>query len=281
MTPTCPNPVFIIGAPRSGTTALAWSLAKHPAFWTAGESQILLDLFGDGELERNYARASTLGGSFLAQNGVERDAFLGYVGVGLNALFTSCSGGRRWIDKTPANTLIASVIADLFPGALFLHILRDGRQVVHSMLNFATLGSRSHLESMTEPWMHDFRAACITWREHVQAALRFEAEHPDRCLTVAHDRLVDDPLGSFERIFSFLGAEPNDAPAEHIRTHLLNSSFADDGSDPAARDRLAVTTLWRRWPAGRREIFREEAGDTLAAAGLARDDDLIVHEVPA
>lgn len=266
---TCPNPVFVIGAPRSGTTALAWSLAKHPDFWTAGESQVLLDLFGNGELERNYARASTPGGSFLVKNEVERDAFLGYVGLGLNTLFTSCSGGRRWIDKTPANTLIANTIADLFPDALFLHILRDGREVVHSMLHFAALGSRAHLESVGEPWMHDFRAACVTWREHVAAALQFESDRPERCLTVVHEQLVRDPRAGFGRILSFLDAMPDDGPAEHIRTKLLNSSFADDGTDPAARDRLPDAVLWRRWSNGERAIFREEAGDTLAAAGLA------------
>src|SRR5208283_4344638 len=42
----CPDPVFILGAPRSGTTALAWSLAQHSSLWTSGESYILWELFG-------------------------------------------------------------------------------------------------------------------------------------------------------------------------------------------------------------------------------------------
>jgi len=259
----CTSPVFVIAAPRSGTTALAWSLAKHPDFWNLGESQVLLDLFGNGELERNYERAATPGGSFLERSGVERAEFLGHLGLGLNALFTSCSGGRRWIDKTPANALIADVIAELFPGASFLHILRDGRQVVHSMLNFAALGSRTHLMSMTEPWMRDFRSACATWRRHVDAALRFEEIHPERCITIVHAQLAHDPAAGFERILSFLGAVSYDGPAEHFRTHLLNSSFEDDGFDPVERDRRHGATPWTEWSDDERAIFDEEAGEML------------------
>src|SRR5262245_43980994 len=54
----CTRPVFIVGSPRSGTTILAWSLAKHSHFWTSDESQILWDLFEGGRLGRNYGRQS-------------------------------------------------------------------------------------------------------------------------------------------------------------------------------------------------------------------------------
>jgi hypothetical protein len=262
------NPVFIIGAPRSGTTALAWSLAKHPSFCNLGESQVLLDLFGDGELERNYIRLATPGGSFLAQHGIERERFLSFVGSGFDALFTTCSGGLRWIDKTPANALIADTVAGLFPDALFLHMLRDGRQVVHSMLNFASLDTRAHLESVGEPWMHDFRSACRTWREYVAAALLFQQAHPARCITVVHSELAADPHRGFGQIFAFLGTAAHHGSAEHFRTHLLNSSFADDGSDPATRRLAPAREPWTLWTDEERAVFREEAGETLVSTGL-------------
>jgi sulfotransferase family protein len=264
MTPSvCSNPVFVIGAPRSATTAVAWSLDKHPELCNLGECQVLLDLFGDGELERNYLRTETPGGSFLAKNGVDHARFLAFVGLGLNALLTTCSGGLRWIDKTPGNALIASDVADLFPGALFLHMLRDGRQVVHSMLHFSALRSRTHLQGLTEPWMHDFRAACRTWREYVDAAFAFQATHPGRCLTIEHADVVEDPATGFARILAFLGASPHGGPAEHFRTCLLNSSFADDGTLPAERAWRSVDP-WASWSVEERAIFREETGGPLA-----------------
>jgi Sulfotransferase family len=252
------RPVFVIGAPRSATTAVAWSLAKHPDFWNLGECQLLLDLFGDGELERNYARAELPGGSFLVRHGVERSSFLAHVGRGLDELLSTCSGGLRWIDKTPGNALIAETVAGLFPDAQFLHLLRDGRQVVHSMLHFGDLASRTHVRELREPWMHDFRAACRTWREHVDAALEFEAAHPARCLTVLHADLARDPAVGFERILSFLGASHRDGPAVHFGSHLLNSSFAEDGSLPHDRVRRRDLDPGAFWSAEEHAIFREE-----------------------
>ena len=34
----CENPVFVIGSPRSGTTATAQSLNRHPDLWVGKES---------------------------------------------------------------------------------------------------------------------------------------------------------------------------------------------------------------------------------------------------
>ena len=48
----CPDPVFILGAPRSGTSILVWALAQHPEFWGSAESNMLYHLFGDGHLGR-------------------------------------------------------------------------------------------------------------------------------------------------------------------------------------------------------------------------------------
>ena len=40
----CPDPIFVIGSPRSGTTALAQSLGRHPDLWVGKESYLLHDL---------------------------------------------------------------------------------------------------------------------------------------------------------------------------------------------------------------------------------------------
>src|SRR5205085_3297536 len=124
----CRNPIFVIGSPRSGTTILAWSLAEHTHLWTSEETVILEHLYGRGRVDRAFRDTTEppLKNWFKAQ-GVERDELLKYLGVGINALITSRSGGRRWIDQTPSYTFIAGLLGRMFPDALFLHILRDGR----------------------------------------------------------------------------------------------------------------------------------------------------------
>ena len=274
----CEHPVFIIGSPRSGTTALASSLACHPTFWSCGETQLLIDLFGDGRLERNYRRRTAPDGSWLHDAAVHREMFLAFVGAGVNALITNRSRGLRWIDKTPGYTLMADTVADLFPGALFIHLLRDGRRAVHSMVNFARHQSRARYRSMREPWMTDFRAACRTWRDHVEAARSFEEERPDRCLTVVSEQLLREPAAGFERIFEYLGEWPDAAVAEAFTTRRLHSSFVaeprDGETNPAEVAKLLDAAPWQEWSASRRAVFVDEAGQTMVDCGLASREEL-------
>jgi Sulfotransferase family len=274
----CEHPVFIVGSPRSGTTALAWSLARHPAFWSCGETQLLIDLFGDGRLESNYRRRTAPDGSWLHEAAVRREMFLAYVGAGVNALITNRSRGLRWIDKTPGYTLMVDTVADLFPGAQFIHLLRDGRRVVHSMVNFAKHESRARYRNMRERWMTDFRAACRTWSDHVEAARRFEAERPERCLTVVSEELLRDSDLGFQCIFEYLGEPPDEASATAFRTHRMHSSFVPDprNGEPNAAEvaKLLGPSPWEQWTAKRRAMFLEEAGQTMLECALATSEEL-------
>src|SRR5690348_2756204 len=89
----CRNPIFIIGSPRSGTSILAWSLAQHTELWTSAESDVLFYLFGRGHLAEAFQIASTRpGGAWLSREKVKKSEFYAFVGLGINALFTSRSG---------------------------------------------------------------------------------------------------------------------------------------------------------------------------------------------
>src|SRR3954469_7285830 len=59
----CPDPVFIIGAPRSGTSILVWALAQHPRLWGGPESNLLYHLYGDGHIDTVFEALTTQFGS--------------------------------------------------------------------------------------------------------------------------------------------------------------------------------------------------------------------------
>src|SRR5947209_3365345 len=113
--PICGRPIFVIGSPRSGTTILAWSLAQHSQLWTSDESQVLWDLFEGGRMEKNYQRLGRYDGSWLCKQNIAKEEFLSYLGLGLNAMFTSRSQGKRWVDQTPVYALLAPHLAQMFP----------------------------------------------------------------------------------------------------------------------------------------------------------------------
>jgi len=263
----CLSPIFIIGSPRSGTSILAGSMAQHTHLWTADESQFLWDLFYDGRADANFQRVGRAdGGSWLHNQGVGRAEFRAFLGLGLNALFTRQSQGRRWIDHTPVYTDLADLLAEMFPGAIFLHMLRDGRKVVHSMMNYLSIFRG---DPKVLPWGTDFTEACIQWRHFVEVSMEFAARHPARCLTVTNEALVADPDNSFRKIFAFMGVPFEEAPASFFRENRWNSSFltiADQrpsGSDP-----------WNEWTLEQRRAFAAVAGQTLIKCGFATEEDL-------
>ncbi len=264
MPPICPDPVFVIGAPRSGTTVLARSLAEHSALWASGENDLLFLLFGNRAVERAFDRAAEAPGRrWVRLENVTRDEFLAYVGMGINALITSRSGGRRWVDHTPLNTWIAGTLADAFPGARFIHIVRDGREVVHSMLNFARAVPDPAVAQFLQervPWAADMGSACVAWRDHVDAAMEFCDRHADRALIVRYEDLANAPEGTFEAIHSFLGVAEEPGPARFLASRRINSSFRD-------RPRASAGDVWEEWDAGKRQLFTELAGTTMLRCG--------------
>jgi Sulfotransferase family len=131
----CANPVLIIGAPRSGTTILSRSLARHSELWSSREFHFTSYFFRPSRLMHAYERSIARPADWLAAERVEPAELVAYLGMGVNALFTSRSEGKRWIDKASVNTMIVDVLAEMFPGALSLHILRDGRRVAHSLFS--------------------------------------------------------------------------------------------------------------------------------------------------
>ena len=250
----CTNPIFIIGSPRSGTTALARALAQHSQLWTSEESAILVDLFGGGQLDRHYQRVGTPGGCWLQKHGVGKREFLGFLGLGLNGLFTNISEGKRWVDHTPRHTLLVDDLAFMFPGALFLHILRDGRRVVHSMINY---------KLTVAPWSKDFREACKTWNQYVSFALDAESRYPFRYLTVKNEHLILDTEKIFEKIFEFIGVEFEIEPVNFMINNKVNSSFGHNNKNRLSQ----LSEPWLVWSEEQHGVFREEAWNTLVECG--------------
>ena len=190
---------------------------------------------------------------------IGRAEFLGYLGLGLNALVTSRSQGKRWIDQTPRNSLMVDVLGDMFPGAQFLHILRDGRKVVNSMIHFGNvLGSQGQAAfaatNRMPDWATSFERACLTWRDFVYVSMNFCAKNPDRAFTVINDELVADPHRGFRAIFDFLHVPPENATAAYFQSHRINTSFKHKAQEPGWVRHFP--NPWDEWTDEQRAIFK-------------------------
>lgn len=263
----CPDPVFVIGSPRSGTTALARALGEHRAFFVGDETFFLWELFSGRRLEGVHGRwAGRPSSSWLRREGVTEGEFLAAAGLGLNALLTSRAGDRRWVDHTPHHCHMADTLAGMFPGARFIHVVRDGREVVNSMINIAATLSADEVAAMgaagfLPPWAHDFAAACATWRDAVRAAAGFCTRRPDRGLAVVHRELEREPERVMSDVLCFLGAAAAPEPAAFLRRERINSSFTRPGGVPAAEYRRP--DAWDGWSTAQRETFVDIAGEEM------------------
>lgn len=104
-------------------------------------------------------------------------------------------GKSRWGDKTPAYIRIVPQLVGLYPGARFIHLVRDGRDVAKSFQSVGWYGPLLN-RNMDE------------WLEAVRLAARWQqTDVAERMLTVRYEDLVRDTEPTARRICDFLGED--------------------------------------------------------------------------
>ena len=276
-----PRAIFVVGSPRSGTSVLAWALAQHEDLATGPEMDVtyfLAKLIGQAEpapdtpLRKLEAVEHALQVSLRREDGwlakldVSRAEVLAAMGQGLNELFSRTLGGKRWIDSTPACAMTCPQLAGLFPEASFLHIVRDGRAAVSSMIH----------SGFDVRIAKDFDFACETWASFVKHAHAFCEAEPGRALELRQEDMARDPEGVMERVLPFLDCQLDEAVPAFLRKGRINSSWGNEKEGDVARQKdhsVVPKTPWREWSRGRKRSFRKLAGEVQEAMGYPLDLD--------
>lgn len=114
---------------------------------------------------------------------------------------------RTVLEKTPSNSLCVGLINRLVPDARFIHVVRDPRQVVGSLLE----ARHSWADASWAPGRP--ASAARLWRRHFEGARQAAAFGPDRYLELRYEDLKKDPVAGVAAMLGFLGRDPADAPA--------------------------------------------------------------------
>ncbi len=162
----------------------------------------------------------------------------------------------RFADKTPRNVLHIDLLAGAFPDARFVHLVRDGRDVVPSMLGLAYFPDR-------------FPEAVLYWADRVrqgrQAGRRLG---PERYIEVRYEDLVADAPAVLAGLCEFL--DLSDDPA------MLRYHERADEVVAAVKETAHHQGLWQPPTAGRRSwrasMSRRDVARFEALAGSALDD---------
>ena len=201
--------VFVIGSPRSGTTFLGRSIGSLPGF---------VDL---GEVAPHKAAIPELAAlpAAAAAGRIRRTLAL--------SRRLALVGSLRPVEQTPETAFVAGAAALAFPSARFVHIVRDGRDVVCSLLERGWLSrvrggeDDAGLAFGAEPrfWVEppraeefrttsDARRAAWAWRAYVEAA---RAGTGERTHEIRYERMVSDPNAVAAELADFL-----DTPAPEL-----------------------------------------------------------------
>ena len=196
-----PQPIFLVGFPRSGTTLLDTLLMGHPDVCVTEEKPMLDSVARSiGGYERiaelDESELDTLRNLYFAQA----------------AEYVPDLGNRILIDKQPFAMVEAPLIHRLFPAAKFLFVLRHPCDVVLScfvtrfepiggLVNFTTLEGTAQLYDQ----MFRFWGQCRTILPMIVQRVRYE-------------RLVEDAEPEMRALAAFMGLQWTDAILDNPTT---------------------------------------------------------------
>jgi hypothetical protein len=226
--------VFVVGSPRSGTTFLGEAIGSLPGFVDLGEVAPL--------------KAAVPGLSLLEPAAAARRirrilAVARRVGL---------VGAVRAVEQTPEAAFVVEAVRIAYPSASIVHIVRDGRDVVCSLLDKkwlsdelagqddAGIGYGSYARFWVEPervdefpTVSDARRAAWAWRRYV-SAVRSSAVP---VIEVRYERMAERPDEVAAELAGQLGApvdalaaalgEAHDASVGRHRRELSEEHLAD------------------------------------------------------
>jgi hypothetical protein len=239
--------IFLVGAQRSGTNWLQSMLATHPDI-VALPSETQLISVGVRLLE-NFVQDGAIEAWSTGRSFMERPAFAdaardfcdAVLGGAATALDNSAG---HILERSPNHAEHLDLVAELYPDAKVVHIVRDGRDVARSLVE--------------QPWgPDDVAEAARRWQLAVSVARRHGPSMAGY-VEVRYEELLADPAATYQKTLTAL-----DLPASSpiVEAALVESRIPRnvDRSQP-----WVGSGKWRTtWTPAQLAAFDAEAGALL------------------
>ena len=277
------SPVFVLGSARSGTT-LVYSMLLASGMFAVYEAETMLfevcrPKYGSLRKERNFRRFMDdwTESKQFSRSKLDADEFTrgaeghrGSYAEFLEFFMSSIArkqGKNRWAEQTPGHVFYMDRLSREFPGAKFIHVVRDGRDVALSKRKLGWSGSRNVDPLKTLIW------GGIGWEMSVLKGRASGRNIGRNYMEIRYEDLVTNLDGALEKISEFIEIEIR-------RSRLLD---CDIGSLRRGNSAFSDTTEGistkgvNRWKAqlSKKEVgtLNVAIGNTLEEFGYEVDDD--------
>jgi tetratricopeptide (TPR) repeat protein len=233
-----PDPIFIVGLPRSGSTLVEQILASHPMIEGTGE---LADIHGlakslePGPLFRGPWDAYP---AILAELPPERLAELGRQYLQRTKVQRK-TDRPLFIDKMPNNWVHVGFIRLILPNAKIIDARRH--PLACGFSNFKQFYARGH------EFSYDLSHIGQHYRQYLRLMQHLDRVAPGKVLRVIHESVVAEPEAQIRRMLDYVGVPFDEACLRfHETRRAVRSASAEQVRRPI---QSGATEQWRAYEA--------------------------------
>jgi len=258
--------IFIGGAPRSGTTLIQNMIDSHPDICGLPELLFIPQTIHLRKLIRNWIDDGSI--DLVCSHEDLDNNISAFIENFINPLKDKYKC-QLISEKSPENVLVFNELIELFPMAKFIHMIRDPRAVISSMLQVRNKANQTGHYSHVD--FNGIRLAIEYTQKRLKVGFEATQKAPDRILTVTYEKLVHDPENETRRICHFLNIQWSEQLmypsrfrhiAEKSVTREINSPYYDKQSycrDPEVKEidkwkrilssaeQIRITDAFKRW----------------------------------
>jgi tetratricopeptide (TPR) repeat protein len=196
-----PQPIFIVGYPRSGTTMVEQTITAHPLVSAGDELVFISDLarMGARWLASPLGYPECLADLWMGDNRLVLDQFRDYYLKRAEQLDIWEEGAKFFTDKMPLNETHLGLIHLVFPDAPIIHVRRHPLDIlISNYSNFLTHGFNQAFDLKTSATHY------VLIDELVQ---HYRQQLDLNYMEIRYEDLVEDQEPNVRRLLDFVGVE--------------------------------------------------------------------------
>ncbi len=249
-----PDPIFIVGLPRAGSTLLEQILASHSHIDGTLELPNMIALAN--RLDRGKLQAEAVGYPRILEI-LDLDYFRRFGEQFIKDTQVHRQGAPFFIDKNPNNFAHIGLIKLILPNAKVIDARRHPLSCCFS--GFKQLFGQGH------EFSYGLKEIGNYYREYIELMAHWNEVLPGFVLLVKHEDVVDDLKGQVKRMLDFCGLEFEPACLEYHRTERsIRTPSSEQVRRPIYRDALDAWKPYEPWLTPLKQALGKEVRDMYA-----------------